>query len=189
MSAARVGLMPWRRERPGVPARVWAMALIAAVVVLVQVVVMPNIRLIEGVPDVIAPAVVGIALMRGGLAAGVAGAAMGLLAELVAPVGMVGGLALIYLGAGAFAGRYFGRREVQGPLGSLVLSVIVAGMVQLAYLGLHMLVGAPVEFGDFVGRVLLPTMLLTALLSAPVLLVIRRSLSRPRDLLGPEVSS
>ena len=187
MTTALGSRLPWRRERADVPARLWAAALIGAAVVLLQVVVMPNIRLIEGVPDLIAPVVVGVALLRGSLAGGVLGAVLGFLAELIAPIGTLGGLALIYLGAGAFAGRYFGRREVQGPLGSLVLTVIVAGLVQLAYLGLHLLIGAPIGFTDFVGRVLLPTMILTALLSAPVLLLIRRALGRPRDLLGSEI--
>lgn len=186
MTTTLTGRLPWRRERADVPVRAWAILAISLGVVLLQVVLIPNIRLIEGVPDLIAPAVVGIALMRGGFIGGIAGMVMALLAELIAPVGMVGGLALIYLCAGAFAGRYFGRREVQGPLGSLVLSVIIAGLVQLAYLGLHLLIGAPVEFTDFLGRVVLPTMLLTALLSAPILLLVRWALGRPRDVLGPE---
>lgn len=186
MTTALIGRLPKRRATGEIPMRLWAIALIGVVVVLLQVILMPNIHLLEGIPDLIAPTVVGIALMRGGFAAGVVGMLMGLLVELVAPIGMVGGLALIYLGVGVFAGRYFGRREAQGPLGSLVLAVIVAGVVQIAYLGLHLLVGTGVDPADFVSRVLLTTMLLTALLSAPVLLLVRRALGRPRELLGPE---
>ena len=73
----------------------WVTA-IALGAVLLQVTVMPYINVADGIPDLIAPTVVVIAILRGTLVGAMTGFAMGLLVELASPVGTLGVLALLY---------------------------------------------------------------------------------------------
>ncbi len=88
-------------------------------------------------------------------------------------------LALIYMSIGAFAGRYCGRPEASGLLPPIGLVVACAGIAQIAYAAVQLLLGAPFSFPDFLGRVLLTQMALTALLAPLVLLLVRRLLREP----------
>lgn len=165
-----------------IEAGIGAMLAIGLAAVLLEVTVMPYIRLFDGIPDLIAAAVVGIALMRGPFAGAVAGFSMGMAVELTAPIGTLGALALLYLIAGAFCGRYCGRPEASGLVAPVALAVAAAGFVQIGYLGLQLLLDVSVSAGYFTARILLTHMLLTALLSPPVLLIVRRALRGPRVL-------
>jgi rod shape-determining protein MreD len=142
--------------------------------------VMPYVNLADGIPDLIAPTVVVLALLRGTLVGAVAGFSAGLLVELTAPVGTLGVLALLYLVVGAWCGRYCEREEASGLLAPLALSVVAALAVQLGYMVFQILLGNRMPASDFVAEVLFPTVALTALLSPPVLLVARRLLGAPR---------
>lgn len=155
-------------------------ALMVAVAVLVQVAVMPYLNVANGIPDIVAPTIVVIALLRGTLVGAVAGFTGGLLLELTAPVGTLGVLALLYLAVGAWAGQYCEREESASLIAPLALSVIAVLGVQLGYMVFQLLLGHVMPASEFVGRVLLPTVALTALLSPPVLLVARRLLGAPR---------
>lgn len=161
-------------------AGLWWIPVICLAAVLLQVSVMPFLRIADGIPDLVAPAVVAVALLRGTLVGAVAGFAAGLAVELAAPVETLGVLALIYLGVGAVCGRYCEGRESASLLAPLALSVAAAGAVQLAYAVFQVLLGQSMPASEFVAQVLIPTVALTALLSPPVLLVARRLLGEPR---------
>ena len=150
------------------------------VAVLIQVSVMPYVNVADGIPDLVAPTIVVVALLRGSLVGAVAGFSAGLLLELTAPIGTLGVLALLYLSVGAWCGRYCESEESSSLLAPLALSVVATLAVQLGYLAFQLLLGHHMPASEFVGRVLFPTLALTALLSPPVLLVARRLLGAPR---------
>lgn len=158
----------------------WAVAGMVLACVLLEVTVMPFIRVADGIPDLVAVAVVAVGVLRGPLLGGVTGFSAGLLVELTAPIGTLGVLALLYLAGGWFAGRFTERPEAGTLLVPLVLSVATAGFVQAAYAVIHMLLGEAVPASFLVGRIVLPQMALTALLTPPVLIVARRLLGAPR---------
>ena len=155
-------------------------ALMILVSVLLEVSVMPYLNVADGIPDLVAPTVVVAALLRGTLVGAVAGFSAGMLLELTAPIGTLGVLALLYLAVGAWCGRYCGSEESASLVAPLALSVIAALAVQLGFMGFQLLLGHHMPASEFVGRVLFPTLALTALLSPPVLLVARRLLGAPR---------
>ena len=167
------------RTRAGGTGLGWV-TLMVLVAVLVEVSVMPYVNVADGIPDIVAPTIVVVALLRGALVGAVAGFSAGLLLELTAPVGTLGVLALLYRIVGAWCGRYCESEESSGLLAPLALSVIAALGVQLGYLMFQLLLGHHMPASEFVGRVLFPTLALTALLSPPVLLVARRLLGAPR---------
>jgi rod shape-determining protein MreD len=157
----------------------WAAAM-CLIAVLAQVSVMPYLRIADGIPDILAPTVVVVALLRGSLVGAVAGFLGGLAVELTAPVETLGVLALTYLVVGAFCGRYCEGRESASLLAPLALSVAAAAAVQLGYALFQVLLGQSMPPSEFVAEVLVPTAALTALLSPPVLLVGRRLLGEAR---------
>ena len=157
----------------------WVLAM-ALGAVLLEVAVMPYVNVADGIPDLIAPMVVVVALLRGSLVGAVTGFGAGLLVELTSPVGTMGVLALLYLVIGAWCGRYCEREESTTLAAPLVLSVAAALVVQLGFLVFQLLLGNQMPASEFVAELLLPTLALTALLSPPVLLVGRRLLGAPR---------
>jgi rod shape-determining protein MreD len=167
------------RSRPRRSGLGWVVLMVVAAVVL-EVSVMPYVNVADGIPDLIAPTVVVVALLRGSLVGAVTGFGAGLLIELTSPVGTLGVMALLYLAVGAWFGRYCGREESSGLLAPLLLSVVATLFVQLGYAVFQLLLGNSMPASEFVAQLLLPTVALTALLSPPVLLVGRRLLGGPR---------
>ena len=167
------------RSRPGGARLGWVLLMVIVAVVL-EVSVMPYINVVDGIPDLIAPTVVVIAMLRGSLVGAVAGFGAGLLVELTSPVGTLGVLALLYLAVGAWCGRYCEREESASLLAPLLLSVVATLAVQLGYAVFQLLLGNSMPASEFVTQLLLPTLALTALLSPPILLVGRRLLGAPR---------
>jgi rod shape-determining protein MreD len=178
------GIAP-RATRAGAPTGArgaglgWVAAMVLAAL-MVQVSVLPYINIADGIPDIMAPTVVVIAMLRGTLVGAVAGFSAGLLVELASPVSTLGVLALLYLIVGAWCGRYCEREESTSLAAPLVLSVAGALVVQFGYMLVRLMLGDSMPPSEFVAAVLLPTLVLTALLSPPVLLVGRRLLGAPR---------
>lgn len=170
---------PRPRARAGGSGLGWVAAMVVAAVLL-EVSVMPYVNVARGIPDLIAPTIVVIALLRGTLVGAVAGFSAGLLVELTAPVGTLGVMALLYLAVGAWCGRYCEREESAGLLAPLALSLVAALAVQVGYLAFQLLLGNDMPASQLVGQVIFPTVALTALLSPPILLVGRRLLGAPR---------
>ena len=156
---------------------VLAMALIAVVL---EVSVMPYVNVADGIPDLITPTVVVVALLRGPLVGAVTGFGAGLLVELTSPVETLGVLALLYLAVGAWCGRYCESEESSSLVAPLLLSVVATLAVQLGYMIFQLLLGNTMPASEFVSQLLLPTVALTALLSPPILLIGRRLLGAPR---------
>lgn len=168
-----------RRGPTSGPGLGWV-ATMVVVAVLVQVTLLPNLNIAEGIPDVIAPVIVVVAVLRGSLVGAVAGFSAGMLVELSAPVSTLGVLALLYLIVGAWCGRYCEREESTTLSAPLALSVVACLFVQFGYMAVRLMLGDTMPPADFVAQVLFPTVLLTALLSPPVLLIGRRLLGAPR---------
>ena len=169
-----------RLDRSLIWATAGAVCALVAVTVLLEVSVMPYLRIADGIPDLVAPMVVAVALLRGTMVAAATGFAAGLLIELTAPIGTLGALALLYLAVGAWCGRHCGQRESSRLLKPLMLSVVAAGFVQVGYALFHLLLGIRMPASEFVGEALLPGLALTLLLSAPVLLAARKLLGEAR---------
>jgi len=167
------------RSRPRGAGLGWVVLMVLVAVVL-EVSVMPYVNVADGIPDLIAPTVVVVALLRGSLVGAVTGFGAGMLIELTSPVGTLGVMALLYLAVGAWCGRYCEREESWGLLAPLLLSVVATLAVQLGYAVFQLLLGNSMPASEFVAQLLLPTVALTALLSPPVLLVGRRLLGAPR---------
>jgi rod shape-determining protein MreD len=152
----------------------------ALIGVLVQVSLLPYAQLADGIADIVVSVVVAAALYRGSTVGAITGFAAGMLVELTAPIGTLGVFALLYLIVGAICGRYCERAESTTLLAPMVLIVASAAFVQLGYAGFQLLLGTPVFAANFTARVLVPTLILTALLAPLVLVVARRLLGEPR---------
>lgn len=154
-------------------------ALMAVVVVILQITVMPYITLGDGMPDLVVALVVSVAVLRGPLVGAVTGFACGFVVELTTPVGTLGVLALLYLAVGAWCGRFADRPEATTI--ALPLGLIVAGaaFVQVGYALFQLLLGTDATASVIALRIIVPTVALSALLAPPVLLVARRLLGAP----------
>jgi len=159
--------------------RLWMVAVMVLVAVLLQVSLMPFINVANGIPDVLVCVIVVVGLLRGPLVGVIAGAAGGFLLELTSPVGTLGVLALLYLVVGWGAGRLCGRDEIRGLLPPVVLCVIAEAFVQVGEAFVQLMLSRPLDFGDVV-RTLLASVILTGLIAAPVVAVARRMLGAPR---------
>lgn len=178
------GIAPRVSRAGGAPAAGVGLGWVAALIVvgvLVQVSVMPYVNIADGIPDLMAPIVVVVAVLRGTLVGAVGGFGAGLLVELASPVSTLGVLALLYLVVGAWCGRYCEREEGASLSAPLALSVVAALFVQFGYMAVRLMLGDSMPPSDFVAQVLLPTLVLTALLSPPILLIGRRVLGAPRN--------
>lgn len=169
------------REMPERPVGLRRVAVMTLVAVLLQITLMPYIAVSDGSPDIVVALVVVVAVLRGSLVGAVVGFSAGILVELTSPVGTLGVLALLYLAVGYWCGRFVDRPEAQTlglPLG---LVVAAAAFVQVGYAVVQLLLGTEVVASAVAGRIIVPTVALTALLAPPVLLVARRLLGAPID--------
>ncbi len=155
-------------------------AIMAVVVVLLQVTVMPYIVIGDACPDIVVALVVSVAVLRGPVVGAVTGFACGFAVELLSPVGTFGVLALLYVIVGAWSGRFTDRPEAHGiglPMG---LIVAAAAFVQVGYAVVQLLLGAEATASVIALRIVVPGVVLSALLAPLVLLVARRLLGAPR---------
>ena len=142
---------------------------------------MPYVNVADGIPDLVAPTVVVVALLRGQLVGAVTGFGGGPPARADLPGRHARRARPALPDRGRLVRPLLRARGVdQRSLAPLVLSVAAAFFVQLGYLVFQLLLGYKMPASEFVGAVLLPTLALTALLSPPVLLVGRRLLGAPR---------
>ncbi len=169
------------RSLPRQPSHLGRVAVMAAVAVVLQVTLMPYLTVADGVPDVCVALVVIVAVLRGPFVGAVTGFACGLLVELTTPVGTLGVLALLYLAAGYWCGRFADRPEAESFGLPVVLAVAACAFVQVGYAVVHLLLGAEIVVSAVAVRMIMPTIVLTGLLSFPILLVARRLLGAPMD--------
>jgi hypothetical protein len=89
--------------------------------------------------------------------------------------------ALLYLAAGYWCGRFVDRPEAESLGLPVALAVAACAFVQVGYAMFQLLLGTEVVASAVAGRIIVPTILLTGLLSFPVMLVARRLLGAPMD--------
>lgn len=169
------------RQLPGKPAHIGRVAAMAAVAVLLQVTLMPYFTVSDGAPDLTIALVVIVAVLRGPFVGSVTGFACGMFVELTTPIGTLGVFALLYLAAGYWCGRFVDRPEAESLGLPVALAVAACAFVQVGYAMFQLLLGTDVAASAVAGRIIAPTILLTGLLSFPVLLVARRLLGAPLD--------
>lgn len=169
------------RSLPPRDPHLWRVAGMAAVVLLLQITLMPYISVSDGIPDLALALVVLVAVFRGPFVGAVLGFACGLIVELTTPVGTLGVLALLYLAAGYWCGRFVDRPEAQSLGLPVVLVLAACAFVQVGYAMFQLLLGTEIVASAIAVRIIVPTILLTGLLSFPMLLVVRRLLGAPMD--------
>jgi rod shape-determining protein MreD len=169
------------RSLPQRPDHLGRVAVMAVVAVLLQITLMPYLSVSDGAPDICIALVVIVAVFRGPFVGAVLGFACGLAVELTTPVGTLGVLALLYLAAGYWCGRFVDRPEAQSLGLPVALAVAACAFVQVGYAIFQLLLGTEFVVSAVAVRVIVPTILLTGLLSFPLLFVVRRLLGAPVD--------
>lgn len=169
------------RNLPPREPHLWRVAGLAAAAVLLQVTVMPFASVADGIPDLALALVVLVAIFRGPFVGAVLGFACGIVVELTAPVGTLGVLALLLLAAGYWCGRFVDRPEAESLGLPVALVAAACAFVQVGYAMFQLLLGTDVVASAVAVRIIVPTILLTSLLSFPVLFVVRRLLGAPMD--------
>lgn len=132
---------------------------------LLQTSVAPNIHVLGASPDFALIIVVSVAMLRGCQVGAVFGFLTGVLVgvALLEPLGMS---ALVFVVVGYFAGRYAETADLSAPVAPLVgvfAGTLLAGVIIAT---LQYLLERQVPFGFWIGRVLLPSLVLNTLLAA-----------------------
>jgi rod shape-determining protein MreD len=120
-----------------VSAPAWSRGALAILAVVLLVLALVQVTLVDflptpwAVPDLVAVAVLAVAVARGPLTGGMAGAGAGLVLDLIPPTsGPLGGWMLVLAVAGAVLGRV-AQTYQPGPFTAMVLIAIGAGAVVL----------------------------------------------------------
>ncbi len=148
------------------------LALLLAVAVVLQTTIAPNIRVMGANPDFALIIVVGVALVLGAEVGAVFGFLTGTLVAvaLIQPLGLT---AFVFVLVGYLAGRYAETADLSAGFAPLV-AVFSATLVADVLLAVaQTLLERQVPVGFFLGRVLLPSVVLNTLLAAPLYLVAR----------------
>ncbi|MBU6363828.1 MAG: rod shape-determining protein MreD [Acidobacteria bacterium] len=169
------------RSLPQRPDHLGRVAIMAVVAVLLQITLMPYLTVAYGSPDICIALVVIVAVFRGPFVGAILGFACGLAVELTTPVGTLGVLALLYLAAGYWCGRFVDRPEAESLGLPVALAVAACAFVQVGYAVFQLLLGTEFVVSAVAVQVVVPTILLTGLLSFPLMLVVRRLLGAPHD--------
>jgi rod shape-determining protein MreD len=132
---------------------------------LLQTTVAPNIRILGASPDFALIIVVSVALLRGCQTGAIFGFLTGTLVgvALLEPLGMT---ALVFVIVGYFAGRYAETADLSAPVAPLVAVFVATLLASVLVATLQYLLERQVPFGFWVGRVLLPSLVLNTLLAA-----------------------
>lgn len=139
---------------------------------LLQTTVAPNIRILGASPDFALIIVVCVALLRGAEVGAVFGFLTGTLVglALLEPLGMS---ALVLVLVGYFAGRYAETADLSVPVAPLVGVFAATLLANLLVVTLQYLLERQVPIGFWLGRVLIPSLVLNTLLAAVFYLLVR----------------
>jgi len=168
------------RELPPWPevARLAVMLLIA---ILLQTALAPHLRLLGAYPDFALIVVVCVALVKGSET----GAVFGFLTGFVSAIALMepfGLSAFVFVLVGYLAGRYAETADLSAGFAPL-LSVFAATLVaNVLFAMAQFLLAREVPLGFFLGRVLLPSLVLNTLLAAPIYVLVRVWLRGAGDL-------
>ena len=152
-------------------------AVILFVAAIVQVSILSQIDLFDGVPDLLLVTLVAVALLRGAVVGAVGGFFAGLIVD-TATFGQLGLTSLMLTVAGYWIGRYgetTGRDRAHAPYLSVA---VVTALYAIGLLLVHFVLGErapalPVLSG------IVPAIVLNLLLTAPVYALVRRMLRPP----------
>jgi len=160
-------------------------AVILFVAAIVQVSILTQIHVLDGVPDLLLVTLVAVALLRGAVVGAVGGFFAGLIVD-TATFGQLGLTSLMLTVAGYWIGRYgetTGRDRAHAPYLSVA---VVTALYAVGLLLVHFVLGErapalPVLSG------IVPAIALNLLLTAPVYALVRRLLRPPSRELSTEV--
>lgn len=157
------------------------LGVVLLVAFLLQTTVTPNIRVMGASPDFALITVVSVGLVMGAEVGAVFGFLTGTLVAvaLMQPLGLT---AFVLVLVGYFAGRYAETADLSAGFAPLV-AVFTATFVADVLLALaQSLLERQVPLGFFLGRVVLPSLVINTLLAAPLYLVVRLALRGAGDL-------
>src|SRR5665648_868958 len=142
------------------------------VATLLQTTVAPNIRILGANPDFALIIVVCVALLKGSEIGAVFGFATGTLVAiaLMEPLGLS---AFVFVLAGFFAGRYAETADLSAGYAPLVSAFAATLLADVLLAMAQFLLERQAPLGFFLGRVLIPSLILNTLLAAPLYLVVR----------------
>ena len=162
----------------GKTARLAVMLVVAA---LLQTTVAPNIRILGANPDFALIIIVCVALMKGSETGAVFGFLIGMLTAiaLMEPFGLS---AFVFVLVGYFAGRYAETADLSAGLAPLFITFAATLVANTLFAMAQFLLERQVPVGFFVGRVLVPSLVINTLLAAPLYLVVRLWLHGAGDL-------
>lgn len=179
----RVQVSPAARRRPPVRAaelrtgrdvalEVTRLAAMLIVTILLQTTVASHIRVLGASPDFALLAVVSVGLLRGSEIGALFGfiVGVGVAISLFGPLGLA---SLVFVIVGYFSGRY--AETADATSGWTPVLAVLAGTVVAQFLAIIMqfLLERQMPLGFVITRVLLPSVVLNALLAAPVYLLTR----------------
>jgi rod shape-determining protein MreD len=157
------------------------LAVVLVVATLLQTAVAPFIRILGASPDFALIIIVCVALMKGSETGAVFGFLTGMMVAvaLMEPFGLS---AFVFVLVGYFAGRYAETADLSAgfaPLFTTFAATLAAGLL---FAMAQFLLERQVPLGFFVGRVLVPSLVINTLLAAPLYLVVRLWLRGGGDL-------
>ena len=151
-------------------------AILIFLAVVVQATIVGSIQILGGTPDLVLVLLLVIALLRGSIFGAVLGFWAGFLLD-TAYLGTLGVTSLLLTLAGYWIGRYgetTGRDRAHAPFLSVA---VVTFLFAAGELGLHVLLGEPVEAQAALVDSMPATLLLNLLLTVPVYALVRRLLA------------
>ncbi len=155
------------------PQLIVRLAILAVVVVLVQLIVFSQVPILGAIADISPLVVMAVALLCGSLTGAVTGFAIGLMID-VALLQTMGLTSLVLIGVGHWAGR---MREVRDPQSTLAPLALGAGAAAIATVGYgvgQFLLGVDAPLSWLLVKQTLATIVLDALLALPVTALVRR---------------
>jgi rod shape-determining protein MreD len=162
------------------------LVIMLVVATLLQTTVAPNIRILGANPDFALIIVVCVGLLKGSEIGAVFGFATGTLVAvaLMEPLGLS---AFAFVLIGYFAGRYAETADLSAGYAPLVAAFCATLLANVLLALAQFLLARQVPLGFFLGRVLVPSLVLNTLLAAPLYLAVRFGLRGGGDLRAARV--
>jgi len=157
------------------------LAVTLAIATLLQTTVAPNIRILGANPDFALIIVVCVALLKGSEIGAVFGFLTGTFVAiaLMEPLGLS---AFVFVLIGFLAGRYAETADLSAGYAPLISAFAATLLADVILAMAQYLLARQVPLGFFLGRVLVPSLILNTLLAAPLYLVVRLWLRGAGDL-------
>ena len=157
------------------------LAVLLVIAALLQTTVAPHIRILGANPDFALIIIVCVALMKGSEIGAVFGFLTGVMVAiaLMEPFGLS---AFVFVLVGYFAGRYAETADLSAGFAPLLTTFAATLVANILFAMAQFLLERQVPMGFFLGRVLIPSLIINTLLAAPLYLVVRLGLRGAGDL-------